>query len=669
MKKSQLFSLIIIGFLFVSVFNSCKDDDDDPFVVPENVITTTDRINTNTKELQAFISAKENNEKITGIIKNGNDLEFTFASGNKATFYQGKANSNLPLLSAKEYNGVYYWILLIGNEERWVENNGNKIPVASSSNAPTATTPVIGVDNRGLWTVTVDGKTNIITNSSGQPIPVKTDENLSPFVNYDLSNEDVVVITVLPDTKLTLLREDVMLSIQWPTDSIPVLFDYAGQTVVKMKLKNMVSIEDANGLIGWTVTVNMSDSTLKITAPQADNDAALTDGRIKVKGLDKNGFEYFAEYPVYTVDYTHPGGTFFVIEGNMTTENGTVVYIDQYMREHTDVYENSNGGAELGNVVQDMYINNGKIYFLSQNGNSMGGADRFVICNGRTLKKEYSHPMAFNSDGGVPVWPQHLVVANNKAFIQYSTSDMELSSGIRVFDLNSKILATKDIEGTYGTFTKEGALKGRMLISKGKIYAGLGEGIVIIDPATDKVDKTINYGQQVKGLVKGADGNIHIAIAGKFTGSVYAPIFTSKPKIVGIDHDGKQVYESELDGVNLPVAPWSPWINMSASFKDDYLYFVATDAFSATELARFNYKTKEFKKDFISAPATIYGMTGIHPVNGFLFMGMSPFYISSQINLYDIAEPTKVLHEYNYKKASPAGVDFGYRFTKEFIDK
>ena len=52
----------------------------------------------------------------------------------------------------------------------------------------------------------------------------------------------------------------------------------------------------------------------------------------------------------------HPSrGTFVLIEGNMTSENGTIVYFDQHMRYHEKVYEEINDN-EIGNVLQDMYL-------------------------------------------------------------------------------------------------------------------------------------------------------------------------------------------------------------------------------------------------------------------------------------------------------------------------
>ncbi len=128
------------------------------------------------------------------------------------------------------------------------------------------------------------------------------------------------------------------------------------------------------------------------------------------------------------LDFTHPEGTFVLIEGNMTSENGTIVYFDQHMRYHEKVYEEINDN-EIGNVLQDMHMANGKIYFITQNGktSSMGttfnGDGRFVVCDAHTMKRLVARDMQFyanvdtstgatQSSKSTLCWPQHIVVVS-----------------------------------------------------------------------------------------------------------------------------------------------------------------------------------------------------------------------------------------------------------------
>ena len=124
---------------------------------------------------------------------------------------------------------------------------------------------------------------------------------------------------------------------------------------------------------------------------------------------------------------------------------------------------------------------------------------------------------------------------------------------------------------TFGAFTSVGAIKTRMVYSRGKIYAGCGHSVVIINAESGTVEKRLTYeGRQVKGIVKGVDGNIYFALAGTYSGtSPNMGTLTSDPMIVGIDHSGTVVSEKELSGgVRFPIATWSPAIGMCASFTD-----------------------------------------------------------------------------------------------------
>lgn len=382
-----------------------------------------------------------------------------------------------------------------------------------------------------------------------------------------------------------------------------------------------------------------------------------------------------------SIDFTAPEGTFVVCEGNMSDSNGTIVYYDENGQEYRDVFEQANGGREIGNVLQDMYMANDRIYFITQNGDVLGGQGRLVICDAHTLALIRSYNLnELKTPAGKNTWPQHLVVTGpSKAYIQYSESGMEATSGIAELDLidfgDSDVQVVGTIDGTFGTFTSVGATKARMVYSRGKIYAGCGYSVISIDPATGVAETLLTYeGQQVKGVVKGADGNIYFALAGRFDGGMYSPTFTSRPLMVCMDHSGNIVKEVEMpEPIQLPVASWSPAINMAASFTDPYIYFVDTDEFSAASAARYDYTSDTFVPNFIPGGQTIYGIMGQHPTTKELWVGKSD-YVSSDIYRYNVSQTGSVVEigHINYgsrKWASPAGIDFAYRFTQAYINK
>ena len=163
------------------------------------------------------------------------------------------------------------------------------------------------------------------------------------------------------------------------------------------------------------------------------------------------------------------------------------------------------------------------------------------------MRMEYADPLVIKTPEGKDTWPQHLVVVSpTKAYVQYSESGMEATSGICALTLgDGSVEVGATVEGTFGAFSTEGAVKTRMVLSRGKLFAGCGHSLVIVDPATDAVEKRITYeGRQVKGVVKGADGNIYFALAGTYSGtSPNMGTLTSDPMIVGIDHSGTVVSE------------------------------------------------------------------------------------------------------------------------------
>ena len=455
------------------------------------------------------------------------------------------------------------------------------------------------------------------------------------------------------------------------------------------------TVEMTSAPAGWTADFDIARRSLLIAPPAEYTDGMDLENTVTIQSDDKPILSQ--EY--YVLDFTHPEGTFVLIEGNMTSENGTIVYFDQHMRYHEKVYEEINDN-EIGNVLQDMYLANGKIYFITQNGktSSMGttfnGDGRFVVCDAHTMKRLVARDMPFyanidtstgatQSSKSTLCWPQHIVVVSpEKAYIQYSTADNESHSGIRIVDLQTNIIRTSDIPGTFGVFTKTGATKARMIFSRGKVFAGRGNSVIVLDPATDAVIKTVTYeNRQVKDLAKGYDGKIYAIFTGEFTGNsgmTGAASFTKPAMIVALDANGEVVSETNLpEQIELRTGTASPTVQMCASFTQPHLYFIGKQDFSAYEAMRYNYETGRVNWDYITAAldaessggSIIYGYMGVHPTTEQLWVGKSS-YTNSRIHVYDVSRSDALeFSSFYQKKASPAGVDFAYRFSDEWINR
>ena len=65
----------------------------------------------------------------------------------------------------------------------------------------------------------------------------------------------------------------------------------------------------------------------------------------------------------------------------------------------------------------------------------------------------------------------------------------------------------------------------------------------------------------------------------------------------------------------------------------------------------------------------IYGYMGVHPTTEQLWVGKST-YTQSAVHVYDVSRSDALeFSSFYQKKASPAGVDFAYRFSDEWINR
>lgn len=376
----------------------------------------------------------------------------------------------------------------------------------------------------------------------------------------------------------------------------------------------------------------------------------------------------------------YKNGTYILMEGNMSSDNGSICFIDGNGTYYTNPYGEANLDSEgkptsPGNVLQDMFIYKDNAYFITQNGTSQGQGARLVITDAQTLKVK---KLVAGSIDDSAVWPQHIVVIDeNKAYIRYSTSDYEQNSGIRVMDLSTGVWGPAEIEGTYGQFTVAGSTKARLLLLGDKVFAPCGQYLKVIDTKTDKVVKSIDFGasRQTKDIAKGHDGNIYLLVSGKWTGSNYSPTYTTEAVVVCINPRDYTYTEKVLPSdYQMPVATWSPNVGMCASFTEDALFFRMGAGFSTSAVARYDYKTGTATKlldtsteaDLASYPY-VYGYLGVDP-DDVLYVGTTN-YSTSSIATYNAKTGARLEKTYNISSGSPTGIDFTYRFSDEYLER
>ena len=370
-------------------------------------------------------------------------------------------------------------------------------------------------------------------------------------------------------------------------------------------------------------------------------------------------------------------GTYFLLEGNMSNDNGNICFVDAngtfYANPYGEANQKDGKPTSPGNVLQDMFIYKDNAYFITQNGAANGQGARLVIADAQTLKAK---SLVTGSIDDASVWPQHIVVIDeNKAYIRYSTSDYESRSGIRVMNLSTGVWNEQDIEGTAGAFTVSGSTKARMLLLGDKVYAPCGQYLQVIDTKTDKVVKTLDFGatRQTKDIARGLDGKVYLLVSGTFTGNFYSPVYTSSATVVCVDPSNYGYTETELpDEFQMPVATWSPNVGMCASFTEHALFFRMGSGFSTTLVAWYDYKSATATKLLDIAGESglgmyVYGYLGVDQ-NNVLYVGTTD-YTRSMIATYDAKTGARREKTYTISSGSPAGIDFTYRFSDSWTQR
>lgn len=123
-------------------------------------------------------------------------------TGVPATSYIGGGNSDVPIISIEEYQGVYYWVQILNGVRTWLTDaNGNKMPV-SGKDGQDGISPIIRVDASGYWVISYDGGITFtrITNFGGQPVKASGDCECQQFFRSVQIVDDYFVMVLIDGT-------------------------------------------------------------------------------------------------------------------------------------------------------------------------------------------------------------------------------------------------------------------------------------------------------------------------------------------------------------------------------------------------------------------------------------------------------------------------------------
>ncbi len=349
-------------------------------------------------------------------------------------------------------------------------------------------------------------------------------------------------------------------------------------------------------------------------------------------------------------------GIFFVNEDWYGHQNSTVNFLRPDDPEGVywsyRVIQAENPGKELGCTNQYGALWHGRFYLIAKQEKDPGASitgGRVTVADAATLK--ILHQQTTIDPSGAQCDGRGFVgVDEHKGYISSS-------NGIWVFDLDTFTI-TGQVEGSAnpnagGSDDKPntdptGSLyhgqSGTMVLAEGRVFAAHQQyGVLVIDPALDKVTKVIpmdfvQEGAGIGSIVRSKDGDLWLSVAKNKQGSGAALNY-----IVRLD---PSTLETEViaipEGMYAPLNSWYAWTPdaFCASARTNTLYWKggANRWFSGSQIYRFDVDTRTVSLfidlDKEGAGWKLYGCSlGAHPVTDELYMSLyhefgTPTYIT-----------------------------------------
>lgn len=321
-------------------------------------------------------------------------------------------------------------------------------------------------------------------------------------------------------------------------------------------------------------------------------------------------------------------GIFVLNEGNMSSENGFVNFINNKGVQHRKAYLEVNG-RPLGNTVQNMYVNDEHIYFICQNGNRMGG-DMLVMANAQTLEQEGG----FNDELSNLSWPTHVVAVDPEHVY------IRDNKGVSIFNTINKELTF--VEGT------NGAAKNQMVAINDKVYVMARNNVLVLNNGS--VENTIEMGASVSGLIKSFDNNLWVAVK------------SSPNKIVKIDSTTGQEMASKDITISGLSAGWGATPSFGA-YKNIIYYNNAGVKVNKLDFITGICTEVANCKDISDIANMAYNNVSVDPRNGYVYMhtikGYGMDYLENDlIQFLPTEEGLKASNDYKNYLHFPTGCYF-----------
>lgn len=275
--------LLLLLLTVVTVCSCYNDDDlwnkvndlDERVVTLEAAVTN---MNTNITTLQSLVDALNQGKVIINTEQTSSGYTLTFSDGSKVSVTNGTNGADAPVIGVKaDTDGVYYWTITTDGVTSWLtDSSNNQLRV-------TGTTPVVGVDSEGYWTVDTGNGAEQISGADGNPVKATGEDGDSFFKSVTIDGSNVI-ITLTDDTSFTLpMGASYTFDI---ANSDDVLFSSNEAKTYTVTTENVDDATIISVTEGWTA--DLTEEELTITAPTVSSGS--TEGEIKILVTSSNGY-------------------------------------------------------------------------------------------------------------------------------------------------------------------------------------------------------------------------------------------------------------------------------------------------------------------------------------------------------------------------------------------
>lgn len=249
----------------------------------------------------------------------------------------------------------------------------------------------------------------------------------------------------------------------------------------------------------------------------------------------------------------YENGIFLSNEGNFGSPTATVSFISNDLSVENKIYSANNGGAVLGDVLQNIGVNGDNAYLILNNSNKIEIVNRYTFKKVATVSDQVSQP-------------RYIAFAGNNYYVTNSSGS---SKFVNVYNSTTNAFVKKI------DLTSSGE---RIVEASGKIFVqnasfGSGNKITIINPTSNTVEKevTVPNGNIKKTISAG--GNVYTIASTSTDSYIYklspTGAISSTTTLSGIANgnnleidgtkfffsSGAKVYSMDLSSTVIPTTP------------------------------------------------------------------------------------------------------------------